>query len=96
VCGDFTTHRSPALNETEQSNAPIGAFGRPLRGKTVTIKCRHHVGPGRKLCGAERIIKVQDALQVKRCAEHQKEHARQRRRERAQAKRNANRKAVDG
>lgn len=57
--------------------------------KTTVIKCKHHVGPGRKLCGAERTIKVQDAFQVKRCVPHQKEYAAERRRARAKAKRQA-------
>jgi hypothetical protein len=55
--------------------------------RTVKIKCKHHVGPGRKLCGAERVIKVQDAFQVKRCVPHQKEYAAERRRARDESKR---------
>jgi hypothetical protein len=60
-----------------------------LRGKTVVIKCKHKVGPGRKLCGAERTIQVQDVFQVTRCAEHQKVFAAERRRDREAAKRKA-------
>ncbi len=57
--------------------------------KAVKIKCKHHVGPGRKLCGAIRLIAPQDAFQVKRCMTHQKEYAAERRRARAKAKRQA-------
>jgi hypothetical protein len=57
--------------------------------RTVKIKCKHHVGPGRKLCGVARVIKVQDAFQVKRCVPHQKEHAVERRRARDKSKRQA-------
>lgn len=39
-----------------------------VRGKTVTIKCCD--------CGAERIIKPQDAFQVKRCVDCQKKYRR--------------------
>jgi hypothetical protein len=58
--------------------------------KTVKIRCKHRVGPGRKLCGAERVVKVQDAFQVKRCVAHQKEYAAERRRARAKSKRQPN------
>jgi hypothetical protein len=64
-----------------------------MNSKTTVIKCKHHVGPGRKLCGAERTIQVQDAFQVKRCVAHQKEYAAERRRARAKAKRQAAKKA---
>ncbi len=67
----------------------VSAYGRPLKGKTVVIKCKHKVGPGRKLCGAERTIQVQDAFQVTRCVEHQKVFAAERRRDREAAKRKA-------
>lgn len=67
----------------------VSAYGRPLKGKTVVIKCKHKVGPGRKLCGAERTIQVQDVFQVTRCVEHQKVFAAERRRDREAAKREA-------
>ncbi len=67
---------------------PIEANGKTPKSKTTIIKCKHHVGPGRKLCGAKRTIQVQDAFQVKRCVAHQKEYAAERRRARAKAKRN--------
>ena len=57
--------------------------------KTVKIKCKHHVGPGRKLCGAIRVVAPQDVFQVTRCVPHQKEYAAERRRARAKAKRQA-------
>ena len=55
--------------------------------KTVEIKCKHHIGSGRKLCGAVRLVAPQDAFQVKRCIEHQKVYATEQRRARAKAKR---------
>lgn len=64
----------------------VSAYGRPLKGKTVVIKCKHKVGPGRKQCGAERTIQVQDAFQVTRCVAHQKVFAAERRRAREAAK----------
>lgn len=67
----------------------VSAYGRPLKGKTVVIKCKHKVGPGRKLCGAERTIQIQDVFQVTRCVEHQKVFAAERRRDREAAKRKA-------
>jgi hypothetical protein len=67
----------------------VSAYGRPLKGKTVVIKCKHKVGPGRKLCGTERTIQVQDAFQVTRCVEHQKVFAAERHRDREAAKRKA-------
>ncbi len=67
----------------------VSAHGRPLKGKTVVIKCKHKVCPGRKLCGAERTIQVQDVFQVTRCAEHQKVFAAEKRRDREAAKRKA-------
>lgn len=33
--------------------------------ETVEVKCKHHVGPRRKLCGAVRLVAPQDVLQVK-------------------------------
>jgi hypothetical protein len=54
---------------------------------SVTIKCKHVVGPGRKQCGAERKIQPADAFQVKRCVDHQKVFATERRRARAAEKR---------
>jgi hypothetical protein len=75
---------------TPPAEAPlISAYGRPRKGKTVTIKCKHHVGPGRKLCGAERTIQVQDVFQVTRCTAHQKIFAAEKRRAREAAKRKA-------
>jgi hypothetical protein len=67
----------------------VSAYGRPLKGKTVVIKCKQKVGPGRKLCGTERTIQVQDVFQVTRCAEHQKDFAAEKRRDREAAKRKA-------
>lgn len=57
--------------------------------KTVEIKCKHHVGPGRKLCGATRMVAPQDVFQVKRCIEHQQVYAAEQRRARAKAERKA-------
>ena len=57
--------------------------------KTVKIKCKHHVGPGRKLCGAVRLVAPQDVFQVKRCIEHQKVYATEQRRAKAKTKRKA-------
>lgn len=69
------------------SHAPVvlADTGKVLTGKTTVIKCAD--------CGAERTIKVQDAFQVKRCAEHQRQHRLRRRRERT-AERAAARKAA--
>lgn len=71
----------------------VSAYDRPLKGKgkgkTVVIKCKHKVGPGRKLCGAERTIQVQDVFQVKRCVENQKDFATEKRRDREATKRKA-------
>lgn len=67
----------------------VSAYGRPLKGKTVVIKCKQKVGPGRKQCGAERTIQVQDVFQVTRCVEHQKVFATERRRDREASKRKA-------
>lgn len=55
--------------------------------KTVEIKCKHHVGPGRKLCGAIRMVAPQDVFQVTRCVPHQKERAAELCRARAKTKR---------
>ncbi len=61
--------------------------------KTVEIKCKHHIGPGRKLCGATRLVAPQDVFQVKRCIEHQRVYAAEQRRARAKAKRKATKEA---
>jgi len=61
--------------------------------KTVEIKCKHHVGPGRKLCGNIRLVAPQDVFQVKRCIEHQRVHAAEQRRARAKAKRKVTKEA---
>jgi hypothetical protein len=61
--------------------------------KTVKVKCKHHVGPGRKLCGAIRLVAPQDVFQVTRCVPHQKERAAELRRARAKAKRKATKEA---
>ena len=53
--------------------------GITLVGKTTTIKCID--------CGAERMIKVQDVFQVKRCVKCQKEHTKRRRAEKLKASR---------
>ena len=53
--------------------------GITLVGKTTIIKCID--------CGAERIIKVQDVFQVKRCVKCQKEHTKRRRAEKLKASR---------
>lgn len=55
--------------------------GIQLVGKTLAIKCID--------CGGERIIKVQDAFQVKRCVNCQKTYSKARRAEKAKAKRSA-------
>lgn len=55
--------------------------GKVLHGKTTTINCID--------CGAERIIKVQDAFQVKRCVTCQKNFTKARRNDRLKEKRNA-------
>ena len=56
---------------TDRLIAHIATHGRPM--KTTTISCVD--------CGRDRIIKVQDAFQVKRCVECQKKHRNRRRRE---------------
>lgn len=62
---------------TERLVAHIQTTGRPV--KTTTINCVD--------CGKERVIKVQDAFQVKRCIECQKKHRNRRRAERRREKR---------
>lgn len=62
---------------TEKLVAHIQTTGRPV--KTTTINCVD--------CGKERVIKVQDAFQVKRCIECQKKHRNRRRAERRREKR---------
>lgn len=62
---------------TERLVAHIQTAGRPV--KTTTINCED--------CGKERVIKVQDAFQVKRCVECQKKHRNRRRAERRREKR---------
>ena len=62
---------------TERLVAHIQTAGRPM--KTTTINCED--------CGKERVIKVQDAFQVKRCVECQKKHRNRRRAERRREKR---------
>lgn len=52
-----------------------------LVGKTMVIKCVD--------CGGDRTIKVQDAFQVKRCVNCQKNYSKARRAEKAKAKRSA-------
>lgn len=53
--------------------------GITLVGKTTVIKCID--------CGAERMIKVQDVFQVKRCVKCQKEYTKRRRAEKLKASR---------
>jgi hypothetical protein len=55
--------------------------GKFTHGPTTTINCIE--------CGAERVVQVQDAKQVKRCVFHQKEHRKRLRREKLAAKRRA-------
>lgn len=62
---------------TKRLVAHIQTAGRPM--KTTTINCVD--------CGKERIIKVQDAFQVKRCVDCQKKHRNRRRAERRREKR---------
>ena len=62
---------------TERLVAHIQTAGRPM--KTTTINCVD--------CGKERVIKVQDAFQVKRCVDCQKKYRNRRRAERRREKR---------
>lgn len=62
-------------------NAQVLDTGKLATGPTTTIKCVD--------CGLPRVIKVQDAFQVKRCVEHQKAHRLAKRRERNARKRRA-------
>lgn len=57
----------------------VSDTGKALIGPTTTIKC--------EVCQAERVVKVQDRFQVKRCVEHQRAHRNALKREkRAKAK----------
>lgn len=61
----------------------VSDTGKALFGPTTTISCVD--------CGASRVVKVQDAHQVTRCAQHQREHRNALRREkRAKARADAN------
>lgn len=62
---------------TERLAAHIQTASRPM--KTTTINCVD--------CGKERVIKVQDAFQVKRCVSCQKKYRNRRRAERRREKR---------
>jgi hypothetical protein len=68
-------------NAAKTIDAMVLDTGKVAVGPTTTIKCVD--------CGKERTVKVQDAFQVKRCVEHQKEHRLAKRRERNARKRKA-------
>jgi hypothetical protein len=92
VCGDVTVAKfsrkanrwyakdstlKEHLPELPRTSQAVSKDGDEAKGKrlphTTTVKCMD--------CGAERTIKVQDAFQVKRCVECQKEYRRRRRAE---------------
>lgn len=57
----------------------VSDTGKALVGPTTTIVCID--------CGASRVVKIQDAFQVKRCAEDQKAHRNKLKREKRAAAR---------
>lgn len=63
----------PLVSPIHKATSPVGlSSGKMVTGKTVTIECID--------CGAERVIKVQDAFQVVRCTECQKKYRNMKRR----------------
>lgn len=79
-----------AQGNGEPETATVADTGKVLRGKTEIVRCKHKVKNSKgKLvnCGAERVVKVQDVFQVKRCVPHQEEHRRDIRKQKAKARR---------
>ena len=68
---------SQAEYEKILQGVTVADTGKALVGPTTTIQCVE--------CGADRVVKVQDAFQVKRCVSHQKAHRNTLRREKRAA-----------
>lgn len=79
----ITSKKEARPSKKEEKAAPEKtelSTGQVATGKTITIKCQW------KGCKNTRVIKPQDAFQVKYCVEHRDEHAREKRNAAARAR----------
>lgn len=87
---DIAVAVNTAIDEAdEEVQVTVSDTGKLLKGKTITISCKHKDPETKKVCGKDRVIKPQDAFQVKFCVPHQLAHRAAIKREKMKAKRKA-------